>query len=85
MTIESLNAYFFGPLGKEYCDLFWAFSVVAFLSILIIVISVVSTAAMSKSKFDAKPFIFAIPFVISYTIVYFQNRILNSMCLKTMK
>jgi len=84
MSIHSLNNYFFGPLGKEYCDLFWAFSVVAFLSIVLLVISVVSAAAMSKSKFDAKPFLFAIPLIISYTIIYFQNRILNSMCMKTM-
>lgn len=84
MTINSIDDYFFGPLGKEYCFLFKAFTIVAFLSIVMLIVTVVSTLIMSKGKMDYKPLIFAFPLFLSYLIIYFQNRILHSMCMKSL-
>lgn len=82
--LSAINEFYFGSLGKEYCHLFWAFSVIAFLSAVILIVSVFANAIMSKSKFDAKTFLLTIPMVIAYILIYFQNRILHSMCMKTL-
>ena len=80
----SLENYLYGPLGKEYCFLFYFFSVFALLSIFILVGVALFSAVMNKEKRNLKLVLFMLPTLATYFIIYLQNRLLHGMCLNSM-
>ena len=68
----------FGPLSKQYCLYFYALSVI-FLVLTVIVILSTLFIGITKRK-DASFFFFGLLGAASYGIIYFQNRLLHSMC-----
>lgn len=79
MNAESFND-FFSPLGKEYCTYFYVLSVLGFVIFWVLLIS---GLYMGISQKKGSSFYFKIIMMsLSYAIIYFQNRLLHSMCVR---
>ena len=70
-------ASFFDPLPKEYCVYFYYLAVITFVIFIMAVVGVVKK--IMKFGFKTKPE--AILVLITPFIMYFQNRLLYSMCM----
>jgi hypothetical protein len=68
--------YFFGPLSPEYCIWFYIIMVILFVKLVILCLKMGYDAMFSK-KFD---FLYAFMGVVTLFVLYFQNRLLYSMC-----
>ena len=73
----------FTPLSREYCDWFYYLSVIGFVFLTLIVVMtlmmVITTPAKEKPAYMG---LFVI--MLTYAIFYFQNRLLYSMCVKSL-
>ena len=81
--MESYLDYFFGPLPEYYCLYFYAVSVFAFVIALIALINIVIMLFIkgsSKQVMGSYLMLF-----IVYFVLYFQNRLLNTMCEKALQ
>ena len=76
---NSFEQYLFGPIKNvNYCYLFYVISVVAFIYVFLYIIS--GIIMMINKKMDAKySFLFLYMVGLSF-FVYFQNRLLYTMC-----
>jgi amino acid permease len=75
MTLEN---YLFGPLNTEYCAYFYFLSIFGFISLLIMIMSFIFM--IFERKLDTKVAITVFMTSMVYFLVYFQNRLLYSMC-----
>jgi hypothetical protein len=66
----------FSPFGKEYCAYFYWLSVIAFIFLLLALYN--SLMALLKGKFKVFNFVMSL---IGPGLIYFNNRLLYSMCL----
>ena len=79
----SLNNYLFGPLNAEFCTYFYALSVINYLMFIFIIISLILTL-LFRRKITSKENVLTMIFgSLLYGVLYFQNRLLHSMCVKT--
>ena len=67
----------FGPLSKQYCLYFYILSVLSFVFLIFVLISLVIGIAKRKGL---EFYTIMILGAGSYTMYYFQNRLLHSMC-----
>ena len=72
----------YSPLGREYCFWFYILSVIGFVMMIISVITALYIGMVGKKGMVFYTSMFAIS--LSYGIFYFQNRLLWSMCSKTL-
>ena len=77
--------YLFGTLPKTYCSLFFYISVIAFVQLFVLVASYVFTI-IKDNKISSSPMFHIGGFLMmmSYVIIYIQNRLLHSMCLRSL-
>jgi hypothetical protein len=75
----SAQQYLFGPLSKKYCDWFYWLSVISFLFMVITILSGIYGLLTHKVKPEFLGLWSAS--VATYAVFYFQNRLLNTMCL----
>ncbi len=75
--MNKINELFFSPLNKEYCAFFYLMTVIMFVLLIMSMIGVIVIIAKSKKKADY-PLLFSNVFTLA--LVYFQNRLLYSMC-----
>lgn len=73
--------YLYGPLGKDWCMVFYYFSIFYFLLIFITSFFVI-TYAMGKNP-NIYMIILKSLYVIFNILLYIQFRILNGMCINT--
>ena len=78
--MSDLNSIF-GPLDKNYCLYFYYLSVIGFGFMILLIISYL-WIGISK-KMGAQHYLQMIIVSLGYFIFYFQNRLLYSMCSKT--
>lgn len=70
----------FGPLSRKYCDWFFYLSVIAFVFMVLTVVSGVLALISKKLKME---YVMAICWsALMYAAFYFQNRLLYTMCVK---
>lgn len=72
--MNELFNYFFGPLGMKYCNIFFAYTVVSLFALFLVI--GMTIMSVFKKKFNWS----LIAILISYTLIYLQNRVLYSMC-----
>ena len=73
----------FGPLGRDYCAWFYFLSILAFVSFLFYLIPAILLGLQKREGFK---YYFSVLFISSlYVITYFQNRLLHTMCLGSVK
>ena len=79
---SSLNDQLFGPLPKQYCELFYYMSISSFVFLTMVVISTIgmSLTKRQSSGFYVQSFMFA----IIYAIGYLQTRLLYTMCVHSL-
>lgn len=68
----------FGPLGKQYCMLFYFLSMFGLIAMILGVFLTIWMGIAEKKK--ATFFLAAIPMVIIYGFMYLQNRLLFQIC-----
>lgn len=74
--MASLVDNLFSPLGKEYCVYFYWLSVIAFIFLLLVLYN--SLRLLLKGKFNVLYFVISL---FGPGLMYFNNRLLYSMCL----
>ena len=81
----NLVDYLFGSLPTTYCSLFFYISVFAFFQLFVLIVSYVYSM-FKDSKLSSNPMFHVGGFLVlfSYVILYFQNRMLHSMCLRSL-
>ena len=73
----------FGPLGKEYCILFYFLSIFSFIGLILFSVSALYRGITTKKDIWYYLGVLVVAFV--YFFHYIQNRLLFSMCSGTMK
>ena len=79
----SLNNFLFGPLDGEYCAYFYILSVINYIFFIFIITSLIVTLVFQGRKADSKSLMTMLFGALLYGVIYFQNRLLHSMCMKT--
>lgn len=72
--MNQLDNIFFSPLSKKYCVYFYFFSVLGLIGLAVCLLDVVISMFGYKSKG-------LLPFCFTFALIYFQNRLLYSMCM----
>lgn len=75
-----MNDYLFGPLGRNYCLYFYIFSVFGFFMMLLIIGTAVLGLIASGKKLDFKYVWAGFIAILTWFLMYFQNRMLYNMC-----
>ena len=70
----------FGPLDRQYCDYFYVFSAL-YLVVAVMILCSTLSAYFSKRKVNLFQMMLV---VFTYLMMYFQNRLLYSMCNKSL-
>jgi len=73
----------FGPLDKRYCDWFFILSVLGFVMLIVLLVSALFVGLSKRKGVDYYLQIFSI--ALGYGIFYFQNRLLHTMCVSSLK
>lgn len=81
----TLTEYLFGSLPNTYCSLFFYISVFAFFQLFVLIVSYVYSL-LKENKLSSNPVfhVGSVLMLFSYAIIYFQNRMLHSMCLRSL-
>jgi hypothetical protein len=77
-----MNSYF-GPLGQEYCVYFYALSIIFGITFLFSAISIASFIVMHHKKVDVMFIVNAALVLFNSFLAYLANRLLHTMCVKT--
>lgn len=74
----------FTPLDKKYCIYFYYLSVISYFLFIFIIIGLVFKIFFHSKKTDSYIFINSISMLISTFLTYFVNRLMYSMCVKSL-
>ena len=72
----------YGPLSKDYCIWFYLLSMLGFIMLVLTIVASLYFGIISKK--GPEYYIAMLVFSLNYAIMYFQNRLLWSMCSKTL-
>jgi hypothetical protein len=72
----------FGPLSSDFCLWFYFLSILGLVWFFLYVISAIYLGLIKKKGSDY--WIMAVTIALGYGIIYFQNRLLHSMCAKSL-
>lgn len=75
--MDKINEIFFSPLSKEYCVYFYLMTVILFVILLLAMITAITTIIKAEKKTN---YLLLASNVLTLALVYFQNRLLYSMC-----
>ena len=74
---------FFGPLPREYCVYFYALSIIFGLTFIISLLSILTFVITKYKKVNATFVANSIMILINIFFVYLSNRLLHTMCVKS--
>jgi hypothetical protein len=74
----------FTPLDKKYCNYFYYLSVISYCFFIFMVLSLIWGLIFHNKKFDLYICLNSISMIISTFLVYFVNRLMYSMCVKSL-
>lgn len=75
--MNRLNEIFFSPLSKEYCVYFYLMMVIFFVFLAMILFTMIVRIIKYNKKVD---YLLLVTNAFTLALVYFQNRMLYSMC-----
>jgi len=75
---------FFGPLSKEHCAYFYFFSVSGFIVMLMFILFTLMILVRFYKKINTSLLVNLIMMIINSFLLYFSNRLLYTMCMKTL-
>jgi hypothetical protein len=82
--MSNLLSMFFGPLDKSACLYFLLLSILAFITLIIIIIFAIVMLIKNPNKLDYKMGINGVLASINIFLVYFVNRLMYTMCIKSL-
>ena len=82
--MDNLMNKFFGPLSKDYCMYFYLLSVFYGISCLLGVIGIIAMAVKYRHNVSHKKIAIALASCISLFIGYFNFRLMNTMCQRSL-
>jgi len=68
----------FGPLSKQYCLYFYFLSIIGLVFVVLIVVTALFIGITKRKGLDF--YLATLSGALAYGILYFQNRLLHSMC-----
>ena len=78
--LESL----FQPLTKKSCNYFYFFSVAGLILMIVFILILLVSMLRNYKKIDIKMIINIFAMIINSFLLYFSNRLLYTMCIKTL-
>uniref|UniRef100_A0A6C0DHL8 Uncharacterized protein n=1 Tax=viral metagenome TaxID=1070528 RepID=A0A6C0DHL8_9ZZZZ len=82
--MDSLMNTFFSPLGKEWCLYYFFVLVFVFIiSLLAVIASLIEVINLKKKTFSSV--LMTLLPILTYAILYFQSRLIYSMCVGSLK
>ena len=75
---------YFGPLDESNCAYFYFFSVLGFLLMILALLSILGYLVTNYKKIHYGILVSLIFSFISYFMIYYQSRLLNTMCVKVL-
>ena len=72
-----------GPLSQKYCMLFYVLSIVAFITFILSIFSILYTLFLSKSKMDTSMVMTMGLVSLGQLLVYIQTRLFYNMCINS--
>ena len=78
-----MSAYF-GPLDKNSCVYFLIMTILFFISLIILFLNEIRYLIMNLNKLDFKKLTSGIIILFNIFLAYFVNRLLYTMCTKTL-
>jgi hypothetical protein len=75
---------YFGPLGKENCMYFYLFSIIAGVAFMVTLTGAVVITITNFKKLDYLLLSNMFFMLLNMFIIYFVNRLLHSMCVKSL-
>jgi len=79
-----LSKSLFGPLDKKYCDYFYFFSVAGFIVMIMSILFILVFIVRFYKILNSHIMINLIMIVVNSFLLYFSNRLLYTMCMKTL-
>ena len=80
---SSLENYLFGPLDKRYCFLFYIFSIIGFISFIMLLFGGVAAFVKGTRKFSLWEIVSVVYILALSFITYITHRLFYSMCVKS--
>ena len=81
-SFATFNQYF-GPLPKQYCVYFYALSIMFAISFVMSFLSILYFMIMHSKKVNMMFIVNAIFILLNTFLAYFVNRLLNTMCIRS--
>ena len=81
--MSNLNDTLFGPLNQNYCLWFYILSVFGFVFLVLFLVPAIYMGIIKRKGSDYYVSVFGI--AVIYAISYFQNRLLHTMCVNSIK
>jgi len=78
-----MSAYF-GPLDKSSCVYFLIMTIVFFIALIILFLNEIRYLIMNLNKLDSRKLTSGIIILFNIFLAYFVNRLLYTMCTKTL-
>jgi hypothetical protein len=75
---------FFGPLGKENCTYFYFFSIAGFIVMIMFILFTLMILLRFHKKVNPHVLMNLIVMIINSFFLYFSNRLLYTMCMKSL-
>lgn len=75
---------YFGPLDKSSCIYFLIISVLSFMVLIILAVFVIFTTIKNLNNFDFKMTVNLVLILFNIFLAYFVNRLLYTMCTKSL-
>ena len=75
---NSMMQNLFGPLSKQYCLYFYILSIIFLVLAAVLFLSTLVIGITKRKDFSF--YYYSIIGVLGYGMIYFQNRLLHSMC-----
>ena len=75
---------FFGPLSKENCVYFYFFSVSGFIVMIMFILFTLMILVRFYKKINTSLLVNLVMMIINSFLLYFSNRLLYTMCLKSL-
>ena len=76
--MDSFLQSIFGPLSKDYCVYFYVLSMIGFFLLVLLGLTTLIVGISQRKGFEF--YLQMLTAGIAYAILYFQNRLLHSMC-----
>ena len=83
--LRKFMKYYFGPLNKEYCFYFYFMSILFFIALLLCILGILTTMFYTPKLINFMFVLNSFLLLFNVFVAYFVNRLLNTMCVASLK